>query len=213
LTLTSPDKTWLTQARLNSLAAKHLYDRRIGNLRRASTLADYLAIAVPVLYFPIRYLAKETTAHDVLEGVWEILAAILIAATLLKVFYHWSEKSESQATARSENVKIADEILHLLNTSEGSEKSEESVPVVVPPALKAELDLIHFAVKRQDVDDQRELGELKTEERKRAYREALKELVPGDANVKCPICQSSPWAYKSGSCNACGNTPVEVTSR
>lgn len=43
--------------------------------------------------------------------------------------------------------------------------------------------------------------------RKKVYREALKELIPGCYKITCPICKTSPWKYKKGDCQLCGNTP------
>lgn len=196
MALSPTKKKLLTQSRLDSLVAKHIYDRRVAALRRASSLVDYLAVAVPVLYFPIRYLAKGTSYHVILEAIWEILAAVLIALVLLKVLYGWTEKAESYSTARSENMQIANQIRSLLTGK--------------IPTESAELDIVLSASGRQDVSDQQELGRLTTREKKSAYREALKELDPDDVDVKCPVCYASPWHYKKGSCNACGNTPAKA---
>ena len=38
------------------------------------------------------------------------------------------------------------------------------------------------------------------------YRAGMK--LDGNVKVICPNCGASPWNYKSGSCQLCGNTPA-----
>jgi mobilome CxxCx(11)CxxC protein len=199
MTPPAPERIELVEARLNSLAAKHLYTRRIGTLRRASTLVDYLTIAVPILYFPIRYIAKGTSLHGLLEAVWEVLAAILVAAALVKVFYRWSERFVTYLTQQRRNTEIAASIQPLLAAPDSR-------------VARTKLDQIRGAVINQDVVDLEELGNLGKAERQWAYREALKELVPGDVSITCPVCHASPWSFTPGDCSACGNTNVNKRS-
>ena len=46
---------------------------------------------------------------------------------------------------------------------------------------------------------------LSDEKRKETYREALKEVEPGNHKITCPVCESSPWKYEKGDCQLCGN--------
>jgi mobilome CxxCx(11)CxxC protein len=194
MALSAADQRDLRQARLDSLAAKHLYNRRIGVLRRAGTVVDLLAIAVPLLYLPVRYLTKGQPLHAPLEVGWELLGAALLVAAVVKVIYRWPDRAEEQAVARGENMRIADELQALVVSTGG-------------PADQVRLEVVRSRIGQQNQDDQRLLEELRPPERRRAYREALKELTPGDSTVVCPICGASPWRFRPGDCDACGNTP------
>jgi hypothetical protein len=50
----------IKQKRIEYLAAKHLHIRLLGKLNRGRRLVDFLAIAVPLVYVPVRYLANST---------------------------------------------------------------------------------------------------------------------------------------------------------
>lgn len=104
----------IRQKKLDSLAAKHLHVKALESLNFGIQIVDYLAVCVPVLYFAIRYLAKGTPYDGIAETGWEILAAILLALTLLKIVFRWQDKAQIHSTLLGENIALvglADELL------------------------------------------------------------------------------------------------------
>jgi mobilome CxxCx(11)CxxC protein len=69
-----------------------------------------------------------------------------------------------------------------------------------------ELNWFYKYVNEIDNQDNETFASVSEETRKKTYREALKEMNPGDHTITCPICNSSPWKYKEGDCQLCGNT-------
>jgi mobilome CxxCx(11)CxxC protein len=104
----------ILQKKTDALATKHLHQRRLGPLEQGNLLIDYLAIAVPILYVPVRYLAKGTGWQEIAEPLWEILAALLLALTALKIVYGWQESIKKHSKLRDENIFLASQADSLL---------------------------------------------------------------------------------------------------
>jgi mobilome CxxCx(11)CxxC protein len=177
----------IQQERMNAIAAKYLHQQRLGNLRRLCQGVDLLGLVVPGLYFVPRYLTKGTTAHEVIEIVWEILAAVLLAAALLRLILKWDTKAEQHFHLLSENIDLVHEADQLI-------EKQKTVA-----AYRGEAFIDQAA--RIEKADRQLISGPRDEDRQWAYREALKEC-----NAQCPRCTGDPWNYKKGDCQLCGNT-------
>jgi mobilome CxxCx(11)CxxC protein len=178
----------ILQTKLDAISAKHLHVKRLDWLRKWNKLVDFLAIAVPAIYFTFRILAKGTAAGPFIEHIWEVLAGFLLVLTILKVAYGWQERAQKHGTLLGENIGLAGQAGNLL--SERQTVSPESAR------------LFFLLAESIEGNDRELFGRLSEEDRKYAYREGLKEL-----KVDCTRCKSSPWEFIPGSCQQCGNTP------
>lgn len=186
----------IRQKKLDSLAAKHLHVKSLAKLNRLNRIVDLLAIAVPVLFFAPRYLAKGTSLAAPVEAGWEALAAILLGVVILKLALRWEERALTHSKLLAENIFLIGQANDLLLV--GPEKiPAESIPLFLRLA------------ERSETADREAIGEPSEKEKQFAYREGLKELE-GNASIRCPICNSSPWQFRPGSCQLCGNTPAPV---
>jgi len=182
----------IEQEKFNSLAAKHLHVRSRRKLNRLNRFVDWLAIAVPILYFVPRFIAKGTEYATPVEIGWELIAALLVAFVGVKIAYHWEERAQIHSKLLGENISLARQADDLLLMSAGG----------IPETVQLFLRL----AERSETDDREAIGEPTDKDRQFAYREGLKEF--GGSVVKCEICGASPWKFVSGSCQACGNTPT-----
>jgi mobilome CxxCx(11)CxxC protein len=193
--LDSSTRERIEQEQLNCLCAKHLHVRALEKLNRQIRSVDALALIVPVLYFPLRYLSKGTTYSFRIEAAWEILAACLIAAAILKFVMQWQERFKNHGRLLGENISLARQASSLLDDNTAT---PESAGFFLDLAGKAE------------TADRELIGEPRKKNKQFAYREALKEQ--GGASALCGACHSSPWNFIQGSCEACGNTPARRKS-
>lgn len=180
----------IRQKKLDSLAAKHLHLKRLEWLNRWNQRVDFVALAVPIAYFTLRYLAKGTDYDRTVEIIWELLATALLVLVVLKMAYRWQEKGQRHSELLGENISLVRQANGLLNDSHVSDESVQSFLVLADKSEK---------------DDRSSLGMPSDIDKQFAYREALKES--SGTTVVCPVCRSSPWILRPGSCQACGNTP------
>jgi len=184
----------IKQKKLDSLAAKHLHVKERVVLNRLNRLVDCFAIAVPVLYFVPRFLAKGTRYANPVEIGWEILAAILLCLTAVKISFRWEERAQVHSKLLGENIFIAGQADELLL----------NIAKLTPESARGFLLLAG----RSEIADREAIGEPPSKKKQFAYREALKEFESGNREICCPICNSSPWKFVAGSCQTCGNTPA-----
>lgn len=151
-------------------------------------------MGVPAIYFAFRYLAKNTSYEWSIELIWEILAGLLLAGTILKIAYRWQEQAQRHSKLLGQNIALVGQADNLL--SEQSDISPESAR------------LFSLLADQSEAEDRDILGQPLDKDKQFAYREALKEFEPGNSSAKCPQCKSSPWQFVPGSCQLCGNTPA-----
>ncbi len=180
----------LRSLRIDALTAKHLHHGRLSRKRKASLVVDFLAIGVPVLYFALRFTAKGTQHQEVAEIAWEFLAAILLALAIIKMSFRWEDYIGKHSELMAENNWFASKANKMADAA--------------PSTPRKEFDQLREQAVELEDKDLRSLGTVPDQEKRRAYREALKESSP---NGVCPICQSSAYSYTPGSCQVCGNTP------
>jgi mobilome CxxCx(11)CxxC protein len=185
----------INQKRLDALAVKYVHEQRLSKLRRLNRIADILAFGVPAAYYPVRLAAKGTPLGLYAEGLWTLALAALAFLSAQKMVSRWQDNAERHSRLIGENISLATQADSFLARPE----------LLSPDATQAffnQADLIE----RQDRDA---LGPVPRDQKQHAFREALKESAPSSADVKCPVCNASPWQFKAGTCDACGNTPVE----
>jgi mobilome CxxCx(11)CxxC protein len=136
---------------------------------------------------------KGTSLGSFIEPSWEMLAAILLVFAIVKVVWRWQDRAEKHNKLIGENISLSSQAEQLLNNAGSASPDSAQWFLILANNLEK--------------TDREVLGIVKDEDRKRAYREALKEFSPGVTQV-CPECKASPWHYKPGSCQLCGNTPV-----
>jgi mobilome CxxCx(11)CxxC protein len=182
------------QRRMDALATKHLHEYRCSSLNKLNLFVDLLAIGVPVLYLPVRYLAKGTSMGSLVESAWEILAGILLVLVIIKIIWRWQDKAAQHSKLIGENISLATQAEQLLNNASTTTVDSAQWFLVIADNLEKA--------------DMESFGRIKNKDRQCAYREALKEFSPG-LTTACPECGASPWHYKPGSCQLCGNTPIQ----
>lgn len=185
----------IEQKRMDALSAKHLHQWRRTVFNRLNFIVDLLALAVPAFYFPIRFLAKDTEIGPIVEVLWELLTAGLLVFAIVKQVGKWQERAEKHSRQIGENIFLAGQAEQLLISAESTS----------PDGAQW---FLRFADSVEEID-RVALGEIKEEERKHAYREALKEFNPRE-KACCSECGASPWRYSPGSCQVCGNTPAST---
>lgn len=193
-------KERVQQKRFDSLAAKHLHVRRMHRLNRFNRTIDFLALAVPIVYFALRYTAKGTSHEHWVEPVWEVLAGILLAMIVFKLAFHWEERAQKHSGLLAENIGV-------VRQAEG---------LLVAPHISPESAALFLVLAdRSEKEDRDLLGQPRAKDRQFAYREALKES--GGATAVCPLCALSPWRVRRRRlwefgqelCDVCGNALVK----
>lgn len=183
----------IRQQKINALCAKCLHEQRLAALKKLNRFADILAFGVPAAYFPVRFLAKGTEYGIYVEGLWAIVAGLLAVVSIIKLVSKWQDNAERHSKLMGENISLVTQADYLLAN---------------PDTLTAEKAQFFFLLADSlEKGDREALGLVKPEAKQYAYREALKESVPNSADIVCPVCQTSPWRFTSGSCQTCGNTP------
>lgn len=178
------------QKKIDSLAAKHLHQKSLHKLNERNQRIDFIALAVPLLYFVIRFLVKGTKNAEWAEPLWEFLAASLLVLTFAKINFKWQEKAQEHSKLMGENISVVGLADSLLTDAE---------------SIGQNFRLFSLLAEKSEKDDRILLGQPSDAERCAAYREALKEFA--GAAATCPICKASPWKFQPGSCQACGNRP------
>jgi mobilome CxxCx(11)CxxC protein len=100
------------------ITTKHVHQMRLSSLRQRNTLVDTLALVVPIVYVPMRYLVKGTAWGTITEHAWEMLSAVLLAFAATKLSYRWQERAEKHAQLISENISLTTQADYFLSKSD-----------------------------------------------------------------------------------------------
>jgi mobilome CxxCx(11)CxxC protein len=193
----------INQKRFDSLVAKNLHKRARQRLNKLNLSVDIVALLLPIVGLPVRYILKGGAYAQYADVTWEILAGLLLALVLLKIICRWQENALLHTKLMGENISIVSITDALL-----ADKAKISADL---PALRQLLDM-------SETEDSDLLGDPKESFVQWAYRQALRETDKIEA--KCPVCKRSAWKYKkkwgwekncwpwenSTKCQACGNT-------
>lgn len=182
----------LTQARLNALTAKSFHALSLKKTTKFNYALLILTFVIPIFYFIPTYTTKGGPYETVTNTLGFILNIFLLIIAALYLILKIDEKLATHKKLMEENIYVANECQELLNENHATE----------------EISWFFRYISKVDADDTLTNPEWENEKfRQKLYREALKELHPGDATVKCPICGASPFIFIPGSCQSCGNTP------
>lgn len=192
--MTSEETKTLLQKKMDTLCAKHLHEIYLAPLRKWSYAIDALAIAVPGLLLTARLLTKGLACGNYVDVLAEVAAAVLLALAIIKIVYGWQDKIITHSRLRDENIALGTQADALIRKG--------------PAATSDSVNMFLLLLDRSEQADRDACGVPREALKQRAYREALKEVDPGSTETNCPYCKASPWSYKAGSCQVCGNTPA-----
>ncbi|MFZ2724694.1 MAG: mobilome CxxCx(11)CxxC protein [Methylococcaceae bacterium] len=186
------NKKEVEQKKLDALSAKCLHQKKLDKINGPNVFIDWFVMAVTIFYFPIRYLAKETEYSHHAEIGWEFSAAILFIAVLFKTVFKLQERINKHNKLILANMNLITQANEILNSSNMNEELFR-----------------HFmsSANQLESEDIEALGKISDKDKKWSYREAIKAFSTNSDTI-CPICKSSPWKYKKGECQLCGNTPT-----
>lgn len=179
------------QIRTNALVAEHIYSVKLFYIRMLSISISALTVIVPILLITALFIAKSTPYESVINTVATIISAILLSLTVFSLIIHIDQKMESYLIGRRSNIYVANEASKLIDEED------------------SKLEWFYNYLVEMDSKDQENIGNVSENLRKKAYRYSLQKLFPGRNDTVCSICKASPFIYKQGSCQTCGNTPEE----
>lgn len=179
----------ILQIRTNALTAEYIYTKQLKKLEYFNITINVLTFIVPLLFTAALYITKNTEHETLVNNISVILGALLLSITFLSFLFEISSKREKYIVGRRSNIYIANEALKLLNKKD------------------SELDWFYNYLVEIDSKDTENIGEIDKELKKAAYRSSLERLIPGSTDICCSVCHASPFIYKPGSCQTCGNTP------
>lgn len=178
----------LRQTKLNAISAKILHRKSKAKYEWLNGAVAVLTIIVPILFIIAQYVTKGTTSEKLVNDISFTLALVLIAVSVWAMILKITDKITIHKVGMKNNIYVANECDNL------SKLTDE------------ELEWFYRYVTEIDNQDLDTFAAVGDKVKKRTYREALKEFSPGDYTITCPICNSSPWEYKKGDCQLCGNT-------
>ena len=182
----------INQIKLNAISAKNLHRRGIWKYERINNTILVLTIVVPIVFIIALYVSKGTVYENEVNTISFALSITLIAVSVLSLIWKINDKITIHKLGMKNNIYIANECDNLSNLNQG------------------ELRWFLRYVSEMDNNDNDVFTNISDKTRKNVYREALKELSPSDISITCPACNSSPWKYKEGNCQLCGNTPTLI---
>lgn len=182
----------LGQIRTDALAAEYIYTKKLDRINAWGIVTNVLTILVPILFSGALLIGKGTSYENALNIISVALSAILLAIVVFTLILKVEQDKENFLIARRSNFYIANEALKLKESSE------------------SELVWFYNFVNEMDSRDKENLGSVSGTLKQEAYRESLKKFIPGSKDTVCSVCNSSPFIYKKGGCQLCGNTPTNI---
>lgn len=181
------------QIRTDALAAEYVYSKKLSAIGRITVTITCLVILTPIFTSAAILLAKGTKFEAALNASSIVLSAFLLGLSVFSLIIKLDSKKESYLISRRLNIYVSSEALKMIDKSND------------------ELTWFFNYQAEMDSRDQENIGEISDKLRQEAYRYALKKQIPGDSGVVCAICRSSPFEFKKGSCQVCGNTQKGAT--
>ncbi|OFY26901.1 MAG: hypothetical protein A2275_02025 [Bacteroidetes bacterium RIFOXYA12_FULL_35_11] len=178
----------IQQTKLNALSAKNLHRKGKWKYDFLNGSILFLTIIVPLLFIIAQYISKGTNIENIINIISFILSIFLICIAALSLMLKVNDKITTHKVGIKNNLYVSNECDNLLSLSE------------------TELQWFFRYVTEIDQQDNDTFARICEKTRRKMYREALKEFSPGDYSITCPLCDSSPWKYKKGDCQLCGNT-------
>ncbi|CAN5332193.1 hypothetical protein BH23BAC1_BH23BAC1_17850 [soil metagenome] len=185
----------IKQIRLNALSAKHIHTKEIGRWKQYNMAITILTLIVPILLLIFPVLQINRIFGFTLVNVTSVFSIFLISLAVLQFIIRIPNKIEKHQMLLTKNTTLAHEAQNILLNSS-----------------KQNPEWLFRQAQGLEVEDLKIIGNVRKKLVQEAYRESLKELELGNNWIVCPICKASPWNFKKGSCEACGNTPEKNNS-
>jgi mobilome CxxCx(11)CxxC protein len=179
--------TKIQQTKINAISAKILHSKSKAKYEAVNNIFLVLTIVVPILFIIAIYVSKGTAYENVVNILSFMLSIVLIAVSVVALIWKISDQIGVHQLGIKNNIYIANECDNAGNLSD------------------AELTWFFRYVAEMDTQDKDTFSKVSEDVRKTTYRDALKEFEPGNYNIVCPLCGNSPWKYKKGDCQLCGN--------
>lgn len=177
----------IDQTKINALSAKILHRKSKWKYEAINNTILVLTIVVPLLFIIALYVSKGTDYENLINIFSFILSIVLITISIISLIWKVNDNIIAHKLGMKNNIYIANECDNLANLSEN------------------ELKWFFRYVSEMDTQDNDIFSTISEDDRKKTYREALKEFAPGNISITCPVCNSSPWKFKKGDCQLCGN--------
>ena len=177
----------IEQTKLNATSAKILHRKGKNKYERLNVIFLILTLIVPLFFIIAQYVTKGGEYENLMNNISFGLSLVLIAISFLSLILKITDKIAIHKIGMKNNIFISNECD---NVNKLSEKEREWFYRYV-----SEID-------NSDIDT---FAGLSDDKRKETYREALKEVEPGNHKITCPVCNSSPWKFEKGDCQLCGN--------
>lgn len=181
----------IEQTKLNATSAKILHRKGKNKFGRLNVLFLVLTLIVPLFFIIAQYVTKGTEYEFLMNNVSFGLSLVLIAISFLSLILKITDRITTHKIGMKNNIFISNECDSIGKLSE------------------KEQEWFFRYVNEIDNNDIDTFAGISDKKRKETYREALKEIEPGNHEITCPICNSSPWKYKKGDCQLCGNTEIK----
>ena len=178
----------LRQTKLNAISAKILHRKSKAKYELTNGIISILTIIVPILFIIAQYVTKGTSSETFINNVSFALSLILISVSVIAMIFKISDKITIHKVGIKNNLYVSNECDNLTNLTD------------------KDLEWFYRYVTEIDNQDLDTFASVTDNTKRKTYREALKEFNPGDHTTTCPVCKSSPWEYKKGDCQLCGNT-------
>lgn len=178
----------IQQTKLNAISAKNLHRKSKWKYELINGVVLFLTIIVPLLFIIAQYVSKGTNSETMINIISFVLSVTLIAVSIFSMIIKVGDKIVIHKIGIKNNLYISNECDNL------SALGEE------------ELKWFFRYVTEIDNQDNDTFSNVGDKTKRKTYREALKEFSPGDYTITCPVCNSSPWKFKKGDCQLCGNT-------
>lgn len=179
----------ILQIRTDALTAEYIYTKQIKKLEIWNIVINVLTFIVPLLFTAALYITKNTENETLVNNISVILGVLLLSITFLSFLFEINPKKEKYVIGRRSNIYIANEALKLLDKDDSA------------------LDWFYNYLVEIDSKDTENIGEIDKKLKQAAYRNSLERLIPGATDICCSVCNASPFIYKPGNCQTCGNTP------
>lgn len=178
----------LEQTKLNAISAKLLHRNSKWKFELYNNLFIILTILVPIAFIFAQYVAKGTNWEAEFEVLSIILSGLLIISAL---FSSLILKVNDKITIHKIGLKNN---LYIVNECDNVAKLNDP-----------DKEWFYRYVTEVDNLDNDTFAKTSDKVKKKTYRNALKELEPGNYSISCPLCNKSPWKYEKGDCQLCGN--------
>jgi mobilome CxxCx(11)CxxC protein len=177
------------QIRTDALTAEYIYTKKLKHIDQLSVSITCLTILVPVIYSSAILIGKGTSVEFWINVISIVLSAFLLSLSIFSLIIRVDQKRELCLIGRRLNIDISSDALDVLDKDD------------------SELAWFYKYIAKVDSNDLENIGDISAEDKKNAYLYSLKKLFPGRADTVCSFCQASPFNFKKGSCQVCGNTP------